>query len=524
MNPGSDSFQRAIRSKIYVDKTAMIKETNAVLGTEQCYVCVSRPRRFGKSMTANMLAAYYDKDCDSSEIFDGYKIAELDEEQSGYRKYLNQYDVIYLNMQDFISLLPTIDEALEFLQDEVIADLRKKYSDIVRNQERFLSMALNRIYEEKKTQFVFVIDEWDCILRDSKFSSDDHKKYLDFIRNLLKDKSYVALAYMTGILPVKKYGTHSALNMFYEYSMLEPENYASYIGFTDDEVIDICKGAQLSVEQMREWYDGYRYQNIGHIYNPRAVVEAALTKKFRNYWTKTETYEALRVYIDMNYDGLKDSIVQMISGAGVEINVDTFQNDMTTFKTKDDVLTLLVHLGYLGYDQIRNEVYIPNKEIRGEFKNAIEISNWSEVIEAMKESDRLLQATINMDAQYVAEKIDVVHSKNTSILAYNDENALSCVIALAYYNAMNDYTRIREMPTGLGFADLVYIPKKMVDKPAMVIELKYDKSAEGAIQQIKDKRYVESLRDYAGELLLVGINYDKETKKHTCIIERVDKQ
>lgn len=325
---------------------------------------------------------------------------------------------------------------------------------------------------------------------------------------------------MTGILPIKKYGTHSALNMFDEYSMTNAGVHAEFIGFTETEVMDLCEKYQIDFDTMKNWYDGYTFPQVMHIYNPQSVVDSIRRKSFASYWTQTETYEALRIYIDMNYDGLKDAITRMLAGEHITINTERFQNDMTTFESKDDVLTLLVHLGYLAFDQKDSAVFIPNTEVRGEFRNAIVGEYWKDVIAALELSDRLLQATWNQDAETVAEILDVVHSENTSILTYNDENALSCVISLAYYNAMKEYTKIREFPSGKGYADIVYLPKKKSDKPALVVELKYDQSAEGAIAQIHEKKYVEGLGEYHGNLLLVGINYDKVSKKHTCVIEQ----
>lgn len=516
LNPGTGKFERAIKSEIYVDKTGLIKETNKVLETEQCYICVSRPRRFGKSMAANMLTAYYGKGYDSSYIFDKYEISE----SKDYKKYQNHYNVIELNIQSFLSLTSSVDEMIALIQEEVLSELMEAYPDIISEKNKILSMALDKIYAKTSDSFVFVIDEWDSILREKKNEDEQQKKYLDFIRNLLKDKGYVALAYMTGILPIKKYGTHSALNMFEEYSMTSPLGFAEYVGFTESEVEELCETYNVDFEKMKSWYDGYSLEDTEHIYNPRSVVACLLSKRFGSYWTRTETYEALKIYIEMNFDGLKDAVVRMLAGGKVKINPEKFQNDMTTFKTKDDVLTLLVHLGYLAFEQDTSQVYIPNAEIQGEFNNAVEGEHWADVVKLIQDSDKLLKATWDMDADTVAEMIDNVHMNNTSILSYNDENSLSCVISLAYYNAANYYTKIRELPTGLGFADIVYIPKKETDSPAMIVELKYDKSAQGAIEQIKDKKYVESLKNYHGNLLLVGINYDVKTKKHSCVIEK----
>lgn len=519
LNPGNDMFQTALNSDIYVDKTELISITNKVLGTMQKFVCISRPRRFGKSMAAYMLAAYYGKDCDSSGQFAPYKIAKCD----SYGKYLNKYNVIMLNIQDFLSVTSSIEEMLSCLQSEVIRELCEVYPDEVSKDEKILSMALNRLYGKRKDTFVFIIDEWDCILRDRSCNADDQKKYLDFIRNLLKDKAYVALAYMTGILPIKKYGTHSAWNMFMEYSMTTPRIFAEYIGFTEGEVRLLCEQYQVDFDAMKSWYDGYTFPKVPHIYNPKSVVDALMLDEFGSYWTQTETYEALKTYIDLNYDGLKDAIIEMLAGQRVCIHTERFQNDMTTFESKDDVLTLLVHLGYLAYDSDSSEVFIPNTEIRGEFRNAITGDHWKDIVTALETSDRLLRATWDGDAELVAELLDAAHMENTSILTYNDENSLSCVISIAYYSAMKEYMKIRELPGGKGFADIVYLPKKYSDKPAMVMELKCNGSADGALAQIREKNYVDSLKDYKGNLLLVGINYEKKTEKHVCVIEKVEK-
>ena len=516
LNPGNDLFEETVRAEIYIDKTELISYTNKYIKTPQKFICISRPRRFGKSMAAYMLTAYYGKGCDSSSLFAPYKIAG----DKDYGRHLNKYNVIMLNMQDFFSIKPNVDDMIAFLQKRVITELRKKYPDVIEEDASFLSFTLEDLYSETKEGFIFIIDEWDCILRDKKYNLADQKKYLDFIRNLLKDKAYVWLAYMTGILPIKKYGTHSALNMFDEFSMTDPGEYAKFVGFTEAEVKNLCAKYQIDFSTMKSWYDGYTFQEEPHIYNPKSVVDSIRRKTFASYWTQTETYEALKIYIDLNYDGLKDAIVKMLAGEHVKIHTERFQNDMTTFESKDDVLTLLIHLGYLAFNREESAVFIPNVEICREFRNAIVGERWKDVIVALEQSERLLQATWNQDSGTVAEILDQVHSENTSILTYNDENSLSCVISIAYYNGIKEYTKVREFPTGKGFADIVYVPKKHSDKPAMIVELKYDKSAEGAIAQIKEKKYVESLKEYTGKLLLVGINYDKESKRHSCVIEK----
>ena len=259
------------------------------------------------------------------------------------------------------------------------------------------------------------VDEWDCLFREAKEDKDAQKRYLDFLRDLFKDRTYVKLAYMTGILPIKKYGTHSALNIFDEFSMTEPKRLAEYVGFTEKEVKDLCSTYGMDFDEARRWYDGYRFRRIRHIYNPKSIVDAMLEEAYQSYWTCTETYEALKIYIDMNFDGMKDAVISMLGGNSCRIDTGTFQNDMTNFTGKDDVLTLLVHLGYLGYEEERKEVFIPNEEVRGEFLRAVRQSGWREVIEAVEESERLLEATLRLDEKAVAEGLDSVHMENTSI-------------------------------------------------------------------------------------------------------------
>ncbi len=519
LNPRNDGFKESINSKIYVDKTGLIAHTNEMLGTRQKFLCISRPRRFGKSMTAEMLAAYYCRTCESRELFQNLEIAR----HESYETHLNKYDVITLNIQSFLSQSGDAMRVTEYLQEELMDELVEEYEGQVSIAGGGLVRALSRIHAKTGTSFVFIIDEWDCIFREKKNAVDVQNKYLEFLRSLLKDQSYVKLAYMTGILPIKKYGTHSALNMFTEYSMTEPKSLAQYVGFTEAEVVALCEAYGMDLAETKRWYDGYQVTKELSIYNPKSVVDAMLNKEFHSYWVNTETYEALKVYIELNYDGLKDTIVQLIGGSRYEIDTRKFVNDMTTFADKDDVLTLLIHLGYLAYCVETREVYIPNEEIRREYVTAIDGSGWTEVVRSIKASKELLQQTLLMNQDAVAAAIDAVHMDTTSILKYNDENALSCVISLAYYSARDAYKLVREFPTGKGFADIVFLPYKYADKPAMVVELKWDQSAEGAIAQFKEKQYAAALQDYVGEILLVGINYDREQKKHSCVIEKYQK-
>ena len=511
LNPGNTEFQRALNSEIYVDKSLLIEYTNRIINTNMQNICVSRPRRFGKSTDARMIAAYYDQSCDSSKLFKDLKIAKNKE----YQKHLNKYNVILLNMQDFLSETNNIDEMIGLIKNRVLRDLKLGYLEYV--EEDNLSYSLNNIFAYTKESFIFIIDEWDCIFREYQGDKKAQEKYLDFLRNLLKDKPYVSLCYMTGILPIKKYGTHSALNMFKEISILNPTPLEEFMGFTEKEVQDLCLKYDMDYEKMKDWYDGYKMTDDLSVYNHRSVVYALMDRKYENYWSATETYEALRVYIDMNYDGLKDDVVKLLAGEEVYLNTDKFQNDMTTFKSKDDVLTLLIHLGYLGYNSSNQTCYIPNKEVTSSFIASIEDSSWNETTKALLNSRALLEATWNRDEELVAKYIEEAHL-DTAILTYNNENALSYTISIAYIYARNHYTIIREMPSGKGYADMVFIPKD--DKPAMIVELKWNQEVETAISQIKAKKYYFGLEKYLDNLLIVGISYDKKTKKHSCKIEK----
>lgn len=516
LNPDGEAFEIAVQSNIYVDKTGMLAYLNSVLGKEQRFVCVSRPRRFGKSIAANMVSAYYSRMSDTKKIFHGLAIAE----EVSFQHYAGKYDVIHLNMQDFLSNTATMDEMLSLLQRSVLWDILKEYPDDDYFDRTNLMRTMSDVYQNTKRRFVIVIDEWDCVFREYKERTEDQRRYLDFLRTWMKDKVYIELAYMTGILPIKKYGTHSALNMFNEFSMENPGKLAEFVGFTGNEVEELCRKYGVSYEECKAWYDGYSFpaQGVREIYNPRSVVSAMENGFFDNYWNRTETFEALKVYIDLDFDGLKEAIIALMSGEWQRINTKNFANDMSTFHDKDDVLTLLIHLGYLGYDFSTSCVFIPNQEILAEYVSSVRSRDWSHVAEAVRASDELLSSTLNLESERVARSIEAAHME-TSHLTYNDENALAYTISLAYYTARRKYLVVREFPTGKGFADLVYLPRPAhPELPAMIIELKWNKSAKTAIEQIKEKQYVQALEDYEGRILLVGISYDKSTRKHVCEI------
>ena len=374
LNPGSKSFRESIKSDIYIDKTGLIEQTNSLINTRQKYICISRPRRFGKSMAVDMLGAYYDCEEESSDLFDKYNISSC----PSYKDHLNKYDVIKVNMQKFLSMRHNVNEMIKTLQNYLLFDLIEHFDYVKMRDKSNLIQVMRDICGKTGRCFVILIDEWDCLFREYQHDSDAQKQYLDFLRAWLKDQDYVALAYMTGILPIKKYGSHSALNMFTEYSMTDPGDFAEYFGFTEKEVKELCDEYKMDFEEAKLWYDGYSLISHGvtgdrcySIYNPKSVVEAMLRHNFGTYWNQTETYEALKIYIQIDMDGLKQAIVKMLSSESIHINIGTFSNDMTTFHSKYDVLTLLVHLGYLIYKSDNETVSIPNKEVAQEYINVI---------------------------------------------------------------------------------------------------------------------------------------------------------
>ena len=519
LNPGNDKFYKAINSEIYVDKTELIQYTNRVFNTMQQNVCVSRPRRFGKSMTANMLAAYYSRGCQSEKLFDGLKIKE----DSSFSKYLNKYNVFFINMQEFLSRSKTVEKMVLRLNRILMRDLKQEYPDVDYFDEEDLAESMQDVYQQTGCPFVIIIDEWDCIFREYKSDKEAQEQYLDFLRDFLKDKSYIHLAYMTGILPVKKYGTHSALNMFDEFSMIYAGPLAKFVGFTETEVRELCEKYHMDMREIREWYDGYRFENCEPVYNPRSVVNGMLFGSIRNYWNMTESFEALQTYIDMNFEGLKDDILSMLAGEHIPVNTGNFTNDMTTFRDENDVLTLLIHLGYLGYDQDTHSAFVPNEEIRQELAKAVKRKKWNEFLTFQQESSELLDATLDMDTDTVARSIEKIHNEYASAIQYNNENSLSSILSIGYLSTMRYYFKpIREFPAGRGFADFVYLPKPEYsrDYPALVVELKWNQNAQTAIRQIKNRQYPEAVANYTDNILLVGISYDKKQKTHNCVIEK----
>lgn len=517
INIGNAGFQ-SVRNGEYVDKSGLISIVNGTLFTERRFSCVSRSRRFGKSVAAKMLCAYYDQSCNSRSLFSDLEIAS----DPSFEKHLNKYPVIFLDLTNFTTRYKA-DNIMEHVQKELIADIHKAFSDIPVIEGDDLMAYLIRVTESTQQPFIFIIDEWDAICREFKAGTHAMDEFVSWLRRMFKGSNspqVFAGVYMTGILPIKKYKTESALNNFIEYSMVKPGDMGKYFGFTKAEVRALSVKYGVDFDDLEKWYDGYQIGSEMSMFNPNSVMQALYDHWCESYWGKTGAYDAVTDYISMNYEGLKDDIIRMLAGESCDVNPIGFTNDLSEIRNRDDVLTVLIHLGYLTYNRNTKECRIPNLEVSGEMESAVKSNHWAHVAEALRNSKQLLQATLRGDEEAVARGVDVAHDENTSILSYNDENSLACVLSIAYYYAFNDYIIHREMATGKGFADLVLIPRKNVDSPAIVIELKYDKAVDTAIAQIKRRQYPAKVAQYADNLLLVGITYNTTSKQHECRIEK----
>ena len=525
LNPGNSGFARILKND-YVDKTGLIGIINNTINTMNNLTCISRPRRFGKSYAAQMLCAYYDKTCDSHELFSGYHISE----DTSYEKNLNKYDVIYLDMTNLLGKISP-QKMVGFIQEKIIGEIQKSYEEV--NTDGTLDEVLVHTVDCTGNKFIMIIDEWDAPIRETPEIEED---YLKFLRMLFKSSGTTskifAAAYMTGILPIKKDGNQSAVSDFEEYSVLEPGDFAEFVGFTEEEVKRICEEKNKDFEKMKLWYDGYTIGEKHSIYNPYSVMHAASSGKFKSYWRKTSAAETLMTYIDMDQDDLQDTIARLIAGESVIVDTDSFQNDVETFTCKDDVLTLLTHLGYLTYeeepdsyddDSVVGLVKIPNEEVRSEFDKILRKAKHKSLIELVRKSDQLLKDTLEGKSDAVAKAIADVHDSEYAPTYYSNEQSLRYVVKMAYISCVDQYAKVEELPSGHGIADVVFLPKRRSTLPAMIVELKWNKDAEGAIKQIKERNSPKVLTNYGGRIVLVGVNYAEDIKTHTCEIEEYQK-
>ncbi|MCM1222180.1 MAG: ATP-binding protein [Lachnospiraceae bacterium] len=522
LNPGNKGFQEIQQSE-YVDKTGLAALINNTIGTMGKLTCISRPRRFGKSYAAKMLCAYYDCSCDSHELFDDKEVAKTE----GYLRHMNRYHVISLDITGFISEATRMDIPIinvpNMIADAVYRELTESWPELA---GKSLTDAMIDCVEKTGKEFVFIIDEWDALIREAKGDTAVQKKYLNLIREWFKNGSFtpkaVAAAYMTGILPIKKDGFQSAVSDFKEYTILDPGRFVEFTGFTENDVRLLCEKYGMDFGEVRQWYDGYDFSGYGAVYNPYSVMCAMQERKCRSYWQKTSAAESLMTYINMDFEGLQDVIARLIAGEEVEVDTGSFENDIETFRSSDDVLTLLIHLGYLTWHEEDGTARIPNEEVRSEFRKILKGRNvnrsWLELI---SRSRKLLEDTIAGNAEAVARAIEEIHDTQYAPTFYNDEQSLWYVIKFAYIAALDQYFKVEELPSGKGIADVVYLPKPKSMLPALVIELKWNKSSEGALRQIMERDYPAVLQGYGGEVVAVGISYDAKKKEHSCDIEKM---
>lgn len=526
LNPGNDNFAGILKpGNIYVDKTMMLKTLNDFIARDNKYICVSRPRRFGKTMAQNMIAAFYSKGADSRELFRKLKIAQTD----GWEENLNGFNVIQIDLNgEYESAVAAgiPDNTLNILIRNLMEEIREQFSQVRFEESDTLTGMLLRVYSETGEQFIILIDEYDVLVR-NQVSEKLFGQYLSFLNSLFKNNTLspaISLAYITGILPVVRDKIQSKLNNFREYTILDAKELAEYVGFTSSEVRRLCEEKKVDFDECRLWYDGYSQHGFD-IYNPESVIESVTNGYFGSYWSATSSYAVVLDRLEENYEGMRDDVIRMLSGENIHVNVRRFKNTVTGFRNKDDAFTYLIHTGYLAYNLEDQTCRIPNNEIRNEWADAAEDdSDYRVTSGIIKASKKLLEETWKGDAEAVAQALDVSHIHVTSNRSYNNEDALGSAIYLAYIYALNEYTVVREMTAGKGFADVVYIPVKKKQYPAMIIELKRRSSSETALKQIRERRYFDSLSHYQGNLLFVGINYDEKDKTHECRIERFVKE
>ena len=500
-------FQKVLNNRIYVDKSLLIEKTNDMIGRDNCYVCITRPRRFGKTINVSMLGAYYTVGNDVQNLFKGLKIENSD----SFKKHLNKHHVIYIDFSRMPDQCKGFDDYLTAIQVRLKRDMRDAFQvDIFEDDS--IQEILNKVNEN----FIFLLDEWDSIFYEGFMSEEDKKNYLKFLKGLLKDQPYVELAFMTGVLPIAKYSAGSELNMFEEFSFLNDCKFEDFYGFGEEEVKELCKvHPKPSYEELKYWYDGYYKNDETSLFNPRSVSLALQNEYCKNYWTETGPMNEIANVVEHNVDEVREDIVRMVSGIPVEVELDGYGATQLELNSRDEILSAMVVYGFLSYHD--HELRIPNRELMEKFEKVLKRESMGAIAEITKQSKAVLQATLAKDSDTVAQYLEAVHDHEIPFLKYNDENSLSCVVTLCYLYAREHYDIEREMKSGKGYVDYLFTPKKK-QYPPIILELKYDKSAKDAIDQIHEKHYIDKVKDYQ-EILLVGINYDKQAKHYECIIE-----
>ncbi len=500
-------FEKAVNSKIYVDKSRMLEKLSARIGTGNQYVCVTRPRRFGKTVNANMVGAYFAKGLNASSVFEPLAIAKTRD----YQKHLNRHNVIYIDCSRMPDICQSYETYIRGILDGLKADLIEAYPKLAGKEYSMIS----RMFMDAEESFIFVLDEWDAVLGKEFMTQNTKAAYLDFLKGLLKDQPYVDLVYMTGVLPIAKHSSGSELNMFEEFSFMNDSEFDRYFGFDEDEVKELCrKAGTLSFDEVKYWYDGYFTSDGKSLFNPRSVNFALTRGKCLNYWTETGPMNEVADCIEHNIDEVREDIVKMVADIPVEVRLKGYSASEFQMNTRDEILSAMVVYGFLSYHD--GYLIIPNHELMEKFQDVLDRESMGEVRDIVEMSRDILRATLQKDEDRVAAMIEKVHDREIPFLQYNDENALSCVITLCYLAARDNYFIEREAKSGKGYCDYLLIPKRK-NLPAIILELKVGAGSKEAIRQIKARNYVEKVKE-CKDILLVGIAYNKR-KQHECKIE-----
>ena len=512
MNPGNNGFAFALRSE-YIDKTGLIAAINNTINTANSLTCVSRPRRFGKSYAAQMLCAYYGKGVDSHPLFEKLKIAQSDT----YERHINAYNVIYIDMAAIKPSCDGFKSIVPFIKECITREIAEAQPD-VRVSDDLPTTMLNAV-NAMGGRFIMIIDEWDAPIREYPQGA---LVYLELLRQLFKNSAITprlfAAVYMTGILPIKKVKGQSAVSDFKEYTMLRPGPFAPYVGFTEREVRELCGKYNCGFSEMKRWYDGYELKNVGAVYNPNSVMSAIEYHEYASYWSQSSAANNLMDFIRWDVDGLRQAIIELMGGVEIEIDTGGYDNDLS-YQNRDAALTMFTHLGYLSYNQDKHAVKIPNEEIRLEFARTLKQTDNAETLKRVRESSRLIVDTIHGNAEAVALAIKTAHIESSNPLNRNSESSLRAAIQVAYFAYKDYYVKLEELPSGRGYADIVYLPKKGLEIPILLIELKWNSDADTVIRQIREKRYINAIEGFGGDVLLVGVSYDRRTGGYGCRIE-----
>lgn len=508
-----ENYKRLLNIDYFVDKSNIIGLINKVINTADSYICITRPRRFGKSSVADMLGAYYSKAINSKKIFDSLNVSKCD----SYKQHLNKYNVISISFNKIPETGNTFDDYMNMIKKSLINDIKEIYPYI--QSEKYFTIS-DMLYDTGE-KFVFIFDEWDYIFNNNLFTNNQND-FLEFLRNLLKDQPYVALAYMTGVLPIKKYSSGSALNMFDEFTFLKDRMFGEYFGFTEKEVIKLCdKNGKMEFKELESWYNGYLTARGIKIYNPRSVVKALHNSYCESYWTNTGAMDEVEEYLKYNTLDIRDDVIEMVSGMDVDIIIDEeFRAGQGIPRTKEEIYSAMIVLGFLSYHD--GYLKIPNKELMKEFEKALKDKSFGYVSQIIENSKKMLKATVTNDTKTVESLLHDIHNSEIPVLQYNDENSLSCVLTLAYLSARDTYRVEREEKTGKGYADFTFHPRRKNDI-SFIVELKKDEIPEKALKQIKQKEYVQKFKkeNEDKKILAVAICYDSKEKEHNCLIEEL---